>query len=98
MSLIISRYAFIAQSIATSYLYTNVINNAQLSLDDNMQMKVSSSLVRQATSSYLQDDPTLAGPLLRLAFHDATTREQTGESFRGGANGSIRLIGRRIEV
>ena len=60
-------------------------------------MKVSSSLVRQATSSYLRDDPTLAGPLLRLAFHDATTREQTGESFSGGANGSM-LIGREIEV
>ena len=77
LSLLISRYAFITQSIATSYnLYTNAINNAQLSLDPDIQMKTSSSLVRQATSSYLRDHPILAGPLLRLAFHDATTREK----------------------
>ena len=52
----------------------------------------SSSLVRQTTSSYLRDvDPTLAGPLLRLAFHDATTREKLDDkTFSGGPNGSIR--------
>ena len=60
ISLIISRYAFITQSIATSYLHTNAINNAQLSLDPDI-LKMSSSLVRQATASYLRDDPTLAG-------------------------------------
>ena len=93
ISLIISRYAFITQSIATSYLHTNDINNAQLSLDPDM-LKMSSSLVRKATARYLKYDPTLAGPLLRLAFHDATTREKLDDkTFSGGANGSIRYEG-----
>jgi len=55
-------------------------------------MKVSSSLIRQAASSYLREDPTLAGQLLRLAFHDAATREQqeSRDEFSGGPNASIR--------
>ena len=50
--------------------------------------------VRGEVATYLRDDPTLAGPLLRLAFHDAATREACDDnddvSFTGGANGSIR--------
>jgi len=91
LSLLISRYAFLTQSIATSYLHTNAINNAQQSLDPDIQMKISSSLVRQATTKYLNNDPTIAGPLLRLAFHDATTREKLDDkTFSGGPNGSVR--------
>ena len=51
-------------------------------------------MVRGEVATYLRDDPTLAGPLLRLAFHDAATREACDDnddvSFTGGANGSIR--------
>ena len=52
-------------------------------------------LIRQATSSILQTDPTLAGPLLQIAFHDGATREQLSvdldnSMFVGGPNWSIK--------
>lgn len=60
-------------------------------------MALGARTVRQEVAKYLRDDPTLAGPLLRLAFHDAATREEydsTNEkhstSFTGGPNGSVR--------
>ena len=94
---ILSRYAFIHSIVNTSYLYINVHNHAPTqsspSLIVDTRMNISSSLVRQATSSFLRDDPTLAGGLLRLAFHDAATREQvesSSDTFTGGSNGSIR--------
>jgi len=102
-SAIISRYAFIHSTVMTTltsigYMYTNKPNASQSSLtleDLDEQMGVSSSLIRRATSGYLNDDPTLAGSLLRLAFHDAATREQEESSdgrsiFTGGPNGSIK--------
>ncbi|KAL7551597.1 hypothetical protein ACHAWF_014785, partial [Thalassiosira exigua] len=83
---------------AGGHLYTNA-RNAPLSFlestsnDPDARWKISSSLVRKATSSYLAGDPSLAGPLLRLAFHDAATMERDGDgsdSFTGGTNGSVR--------
>lgn len=60
-------------------------------------MALGARTVRQEVAKYLRDDPTLAGPLLRLAFHDAATREEYdgtneeyGPSFTGGPNGSVR--------
>ena len=60
-------------------------------------MALGARTVREEVAKYLRDDPTLAGPLLRLAFHDAATREacdddndQDKTSFDGGPNGSIR--------
>ena len=60
-------------------------------------MALGARTVREEVAKYLRDDPTLAGPLLRLAFHDAATREacddeidQAKISFTGGPNGSIR--------
>lgn len=43
--------------------------------------------VRQRVRVMVQEDPPLAGQLLRLAFHDATTWDEG----RGGANGSIQF-------
>lgn len=51
----------------------------------------------------VKDDPSLAGPLLRLAFHDATTFEYgpnyvgRGTVKSGGPNGSIRYEVERAE-
>ena len=77
------------------HLYTNVMNAPQSShtLRDDLaaQMKLSSSLVRRETSDYLSGDPAMAGSLLRLAFHDAGTREKyESDLFTGGPNGSIK--------
>ncbi|KAL9188430.1 hypothetical protein ACHAXT_006808 [Thalassiosira profunda] len=87
----------ILQSLATSaFLCTSVRNAPQssppLTPDEiDSQRRLSSSLVRRAVASHLRADPTLAGPLLRLAFHDAATREKIdAETFTGGPNGSIR--------
>jgi len=49
--------------------------------------------IRNKLNSYLDKDPSLAGPLLRLAFHDAASRDED----RGGPNGSIRYELERIE-
>jgi len=97
----ISRYAFLqsiaSPAISSSFLYINVMNAPQSSpslTPDKLdaQMKLSSSLVRKDVSQYLNDDPTVAGGILRLAFHDAATREcdESGTSYTGGPNGSIK--------
>ena len=68
----------------------------------DVAMASSSSKVRRQISALLDKDPSLAGPLLRLAFHDAATWESTpsrpqGKSSSaivtstGGSNGSIRF-------
>ena len=44
---------------------------------------------RDYVASILDQDPTMAGPLVRLAFHDATTLERTPGQITGGPNGSI---------
>lgn len=79
-----------------AFLAINVLNAPQASLllpstdERNTETRTASTLVRKSTSTYLSKEPSMAGPLLRLAFHDATTREQDGESFTGGPNASIR--------
>ena len=59
---------------------------------ENSELRAASQLVREATSVYLRNHPSMAGSFLRLAFHDGATREQLEEdtSFLGGPNGSIR--------
>ncbi|KAL3926321.1 MAG: hypothetical protein SGBAC_013522, partial [Bacillariaceae sp.] len=45
---------------------------------------------RNDIQTIVQNDPSLAGPLIRLAFHDATTWEYSPfKSGTGGPNGSI---------
>ena len=77
-----------------SFLDINVLNAPQASLlskERNTEiMRTASRLVREKTSAYMTSDPSMAGPLLRLAFHDGATREQIGSTFTGGPNGSIR--------
>jgi hypothetical protein len=57
--------------------------------------------VRSEVAQKVQQDPSLAGPLIRLAFHDAATLESAGPGVKlvtGGPNaGSIRYEA-RIEV
>jgi len=62
-----------------------------------MDPEINSSLMQQANFVRLQvqnvisrDDPTLAGSILRLAFHDATVRSNTRNPLEGGSDGSIR--------
>ena len=58
---------------------------------------VGSQFVRNKVREIIQEDPTIAGPILRLAFHDAVVRTTTtsksgpGQSsslLNGGADGS----------
>ena len=77
-----------------SFLDINVLNAPQASLlskERNTEiMRTASRLVREKTSAYMTSDPSMAGSLLRLAFHDGATREKIGSTFIGGPNGSIR--------
>jgi L-ascorbate peroxidase len=54
-----------------------------------------STTIRNEVTNYLARDPTVAGPLIRLAFHDATTLEQQLDFLTrtqtGGPNGSIQF-------
>mmetsp|Transcript_16361 Transcript_16361/g.32926 ORF Transcript_16361/g.32926 Transcript_16361/m.32926 type:complete len:381 (-) Transcript_16361:157-1299(-) len=97
-------------SIVTSFLSPNVRNAPQSSSalrdeEREAMMSLASRIVRNSAVQYLKNDASLAGPLLRLAFHDAATREQwhgedTSEkadtlnpkngAFTGGPNGSVR--------
>jgi len=54
-------------------------------------LRLGSTIVRSRTREVLQSDPTLAGSIVRLAFHDATTRDiiNCGRTTMGGPNGSI---------
>ena len=57
---------------------------------------VGSQFVRNKVREIIQEDPTIAGPILRLAFHDAVVRTTTSKSgpgqssslLNGGADGS----------
>ena len=102
VSMLLSRVSFIHVLISSTVGVgnlgsTSTTNHPNIDVDRSNLM-ASSHLVRQATTAILQKDPTLAGPLLRLAFHDGATREQlssddldnNSSSFVGGPNGSIR--------
>ena len=63
-----------------------------MSQEQEVMVALGARIVRDEVTKHLRDDPTLAGPLLRLAFHDAATREADGDIndlFTGGPNGSI---------
>lgn len=100
---LLSRASFIYSLSApiisnNAFLALNAPNDApQASLplipvpEKGAEMCSASRLVRKATSEYLSNQPSMAGPLLRLAFHDGATREKIDDmSFTGGPNGSIR--------
>lgn len=62
---------------------------------------VSSKFVRSKVKEIIQEDPTIAGPILRLAFHDAVVRttssskndtSQSSSSLHGGADGTYESI------
>jgi L-ascorbate peroxidase len=50
------------------------------------------SFVRNEVNTIITTkDPTLAGPILRLAFHDAAVRSIAEDPFIGGSDGSVRF-------
>ena len=67
------------------------VDNTRISFSTEDDVYAASApKMRARISSLLDEDPTLAGPLIRLAFHDATTWEQDGSTTAtGGPNGSI---------
>lgn len=82
-ALLLSRSSFLQESASSILLVatSSPINPATESFRSEIQLLV-------------QQDPSLAGGLVRLAFHDATTFESTGRFSKqqtGGANGSIQL-------
>ena len=92
----------------TSYSYNDSIqckNDSSISTLEELDkcntnnrmimLQTCSERVRNEIRSILQSDPTLAGSLLRLAFHDAATTEYIHKNknnniyYVGGPNGSV---------
>jgi catalase (peroxidase I) len=76
----------------TSFLQglTTILSVSSISQDpDDPLLAEESTRFRSQISDLVKTDPSLAGPLLRLAFHDATTRDCSNNNI-GGPNGSIR--------
>jgi catalase (peroxidase I) len=72
-----------------------VSQDKQYPLDaaDPFGLAEESTRFRSQISDLVRTDPSLAGPLLRLAFHDAATRasdDSNNNNNIGGPNGSIR--------
>ena len=69
-----------------------------ISIDEDTKVKneysrysTASKFVRKEVKRIIEKkDPTLSGPILRLAFHDATVRSKSDNPWIGGADGSIR--------
>jgi hypothetical protein len=69
----------------TSFLSTT-------STGDEEELKYAAQLVRNEVSESIKHDPTLAGSVLRLAFHDAVVRSKTSNPNIGGADGKKMLL------
>lgn len=67
------------------FLQGSFVSLAVVSNIDELEQEA--TIIRSKISSILDTDATLAGPLLRLAFHDATTVA----GRQGGPNASIRF-------
>lgn len=80
-----------ASTIATSSsaFTTETIASASSTKDD-IEIALITKSFRDDVQAIVKNDPSLAGPLIRLAFHDATTWE-VNKPFggTGGPNGSI---------
>jgi len=84
-------------------IYVPSLNPPEQSTERQTSMEAAARTVREGIASLVREDPTVAGPILRLAFHDAATREDRRpyapptkgtrkvptRHFTGGANGSI---------
>jgi L-ascorbate peroxidase len=71
--------------------------------EEEDQYHISSAWFRNEINQRVRDDPSLAGPLIRLAFHDAATFESSptyvlgNHVVTGGSNGSIQYEQARTE-
>mmetsp|Transcript_2206 Transcript_2206/g.3479 ORF Transcript_2206/g.3479 Transcript_2206/m.3479 type:complete len:395 (+) Transcript_2206:39-1223(+) len=68
---------------------SSIINSSQQQVENLRQMEGAATRIRSQISTILDRDPKLAGPLLRLAFHDATTISSTRNNGDDGPNASI---------
>lgn len=89
----VTRAAFLAAASSCSFFVPNeFLSTPNL----HLYYETSAPNFRDKVAGALENDPTLAGPLIRLAFHDAITweRSTTWDSpfatVTGGSNGSIR--------
>jgi L-ascorbate peroxidase len=78
-----------AGTLSTSFVSLPQQRNESIS--EYSKYASAANFVRHEIKSIIKkQDPTLAGPILRLAFHDATVRSIADDPFIGGADGSIR--------
>jgi len=87
----ITRTTFVSSLLYTAELFGNDYHPPRKVYQDPVFFKASSRKLRNRLSQEIESSQQLAGPFLRLAFHDATTYENSGDQITGGLNGSIRF-------
>lgn len=76
--------------LLSSSLSSSLASGSTSNDDNEILVKEAATRIRSQVSTILDQDPKLAGPLVRLAFHDATTVSTTA-ARRSGPNASIRF-------
>lgn len=91
MVAICGRGCFLNSVLATLLSSSSINNNASIQEDNTIiQLGIASKYVRNQVMENIQQDPAVAGSLLRLAFHDAAVRNKLSHPNIGGSDGSIR--------
>lgn len=92
-ALVVSRSSFLQQG-TSSLIFSFGTKQPSSSLSSvekttTSRIRESADIFRLQIEHLIQEDPSLAGPLIRLAFHDATTLDTSQKQTTGGSNGSI---------
>jgi len=87
-----TRASLIKTVIAASSLSSRFLNiyPPQQTLPESSYAPAAEFVRQEIHRIIRNEDPTLAGSILRLAFHDATVRSTASDPSIGGADGSIR--------
>ena len=75
-ALVVSRSSFLQQgtsSLILSSFGTKQPSSSSVEKTTTSRIRESADTFRLQIEHLIQEDPSLAGPLIRLAFHDATT-------------------------
>lgn len=86
----LTRAALIKAAISSSISSPFLNISPQQSASDHLYTPAAAFVRKEINDIIQNQDPSLAGPILRLAFHDATVRSIASDPSVGGADGSVR--------
>mmetsp|Transcript_15911 Transcript_15911/g.22663 ORF Transcript_15911/g.22663 Transcript_15911/m.22663 type:complete len:101 (+) Transcript_15911:59-361(+) len=70
-----------------SVLCNTLLSLSFLQQDHTTDQSLAANYVRSEVKKVIENDPTVAGSILRLAFHDAVVRSKASRPSVGGADG-----------